>query len=62
MKQYRAQVIGDRYPMDFACEATDWPAAAQRIARQWKQHRIGKGSRTNTLTIKIVRIDPNPRI
>lgn len=56
MKQFRGTVIGDRYPMDFSCQATDWPAAAQRITQQWRKHRTGKGTRATAITIKIVAV------
>lgn len=54
MKTYRATIIGDRYPLDFTVEASSWPTAAARLTRAWQQR--FKRSRTQTLTIKIVKL------
>lgn len=60
MKQYQATIIGDRYPMKFSTEASSWHTAAARVVKQYQQR--FKGSRTNTITIKMVRIDQSTQL
>jgi hypothetical protein len=54
MKQYRATITGDRFPLDFTVEATSWPTAVSRATRAWQKR--FKGNRTPTLTIRIVKL------
>lgn len=54
MKQYRATILGDKYPMDFSVEASNWATAAARLVRLWCKR--FKGSKTRTLTIKIYKV------
>jgi hypothetical protein len=53
MKQFRATVIADRYPMVYTVEASSWSTAASRATKLWQQR--FKGSRSQTLTIKITK-------
>ncbi len=53
MKPYRAEVFADKWPYRVSVEASSWPTAAARATREWQKR--FKGSRTETLTIKIVR-------
>lgn len=62
MTKFRATIFGDKYPKEFTVEASDWPTAAARMIKMWKQTPVGKGSRTNTLTIKMIRLDRNQYI
>jgi hypothetical protein len=59
MTTFRGTIYGDKYPAEFNVEASDWPTAAARMIKQWKQTNVGKGSRTSTLTIKMIRLDRN---
>lgn len=54
MKTFRATISADRYPMDFTVQASDWPTAVARAVKLWK-HRF-KGSRTDELKIRIVKV------
>jgi hypothetical protein len=59
MKQYRATISADRFPMDFTVSASDWPTAVSRAVKAWKKR--FKGSRTDELKITIVALRPAPR-
>jgi hypothetical protein len=51
---YRAKIIGDRYPTEYHVEASSWGTAANRAVREWQTDK-GKGSRTDKLTIVLLR-------
>lgn len=54
MRKYRATIGADRYSLDFNVEASNWPAATARAIRLWQKR--FKGSRTDELRIRIVRV------
>lgn len=51
MKAYVAIITGDKYPMTYRVEASNWSTAASRAVKLWRQR--FKGSRTPTLTIRL---------
>lgn len=53
MRQYRAQVFGDKWPVTVTVSASSWHVAAARAAKAYETK--FKGSRTDVITIKIVR-------
>lgn len=54
MKIYRVTVTADKYPSDYTIEASGWGTAAARAVREWKKQK-GKGSRSETLSIKMIK-------
>jgi len=54
MKIYKATITGDRYPTEYTATASNWATAAARTIKAW-QKAHGKGSRTDTLSIRIVK-------
>lgn len=53
MKTYQATISADRYPTTYIVKATSWGTAANRAIRDWQKR--FKGSRTESLSIKIVK-------
>lgn len=53
-KIYKATVTGDRYPTEYTATASNWATAAARTIKKWQQTH-GKGSRTNTISIRITK-------
>ena len=53
MKIYRVSITGDRYPTEYAVQASGWATAASRAIKEWKKR--FKGSRTSELSVKITK-------
>ena len=58
VKTYRGTVQADKYPLDFTVQASSWSTAAARIVKAWQKKR--PGSRSETLSIKIVKVATPP--
>jgi hypothetical protein len=54
MKIYRVTVTADKWGNDYTIEASGWSTAASRAIREWKKAK-GKGSRSETLSVKIIK-------
>ncbi len=53
MISYKVTITGDRYPTEYTVQASGWATAAGRAIRMWKAR--FKGSRTDSLSIRIVK-------
>jgi len=51
MQTYSVQISGDKWPSTFTIEASGWGTAVARAVREW-QKKVGRGSRTQQLSIK----------
>lgn len=55
MQTYRIQVTADRYPTEYAVEASNWATAVARGIRLWQKK--FKGTHAIELKISVVRIN-----
>jgi hypothetical protein len=53
MKHFKVTITGDRFPTEYMVTGTSWATAAGRAVRLWQKR--FKGSRTPTLSIRIVK-------
>ena len=52
MKQYKVIIRGDKYPMEYYIQSSNWSSATGKAVREWAKTK-GKGSRTDTLHIVV---------
>ena len=53
MRIYRITIRGEKYPMDFNVQASNWGTAISRAVKEWKQR--FKRSRTDKLNITAIK-------
>jgi len=53
MKIFRVKIIADRYPTEYAVQASSWGTAINRAVKQWQKR--FKGSRASELRVQAIK-------
>ena len=56
MKTYKFTIWGDKWASDYIVQATNWPTATARALKAWRK-KDGKGSRTESINIKGLKVN-----
>jgi hypothetical protein len=55
MTTYRIKISADKWPTEFTVQASGWHTAISRAIKEWRK-KAGKGSRTQELSIKAIKV------
>lgn len=59
MTQFRVTINADKWPYETTVEASSFSTAISRAVKSWKK-KDGKGSRTTTLNVRIIKFVDKP--